>query len=528
MEKDIEQNKPAPVQVKKQFDALLAKNMERLLGTSIGISELPLNLATISSLVLLAECESEIEGSTSNPPERYTRETFLNDLTDLGLDSEEDEKAAVGDMIEKGYIDIGPDGRFLATKPALSMAKLLDHAFPELPGMSLVAYLVQTVNEVLEGSKEMESAISRFDQTLKMHGAVLSRQTPGDRLGLRAPSSKVTAPQDAGEQAAQTKRLTLSEIFRARQAQKMSQRSPELAGEPRVLTATGKVEELEIKEVYAEGDRPAATAEVPVEDGELQGQEIPEEESLLESAPVEGEASYADFEISAEKAQDTVPISDSDRQDLARETPRADTVLEDLPSEQEMPLSLPEDVEQEKEISTETRPEESGTKADQAEEESPPAQAQGEEEIVSKEHEAVIVDEIIKERVAAFEEDLAMTCPVCNTGRVQRKETKKGKYFYACLNKGCIFISWGKPYHIVCPQCKNPFLIESTDKDGKTIFRCPRATCHHRQKPPWEMAASPPESAISSSQEQEPSKPRVVYRKPRKKVVRRRLVRRKR
>ncbi|NVM21321.1 MAG: hypothetical protein HWN68_06030 [Desulfobacterales bacterium] len=487
MEKDAEQNNLLPDEVRKQFDATLAQNIKRLVGASKGIGDLPLNLATISSLVLLAECESEIEGSPSNPPERYTHETFLNNLAAFGLEPRKDEELALQDMIQKGYIDIGPDGRFLATKPAMSMAQLLDHAFPGIPGMNLVAYLVQTMEEVLTGRKRLEPAIDQFDQTLQMHGVVLSRETPEHTAGRR----------EAGQQPTPTNRQALSEVLRRLQAQEMVQRSPESAGEPRVLSATGSVEQFEIKEFPMEFE-PADTAEFSTEG------------SPLETTLAEEEATCDDSET-------------------LEEMPDADTEQE-LASEQEVPLSVTQYAQEEEGLETEARPEEADIEAP------PPAEAHDKEEVASKEQEAVTGEESIEERIAAFEEALAMKCPVCGTGRVRKEETAKGKHFYVCPTKGCIFISWGKPYHITCPQCKNPFLIESTDRAGNTIFRCPRATCHHRQKPPWEtseevsagqVSVDLPESSVVSSL-QAPKRKRLVVRRPRSKAVKRRLVRRKR
>jgi len=86
-------------------------------------------------------------------------------------------------------------------------------------------------------------------------------------------------------------------------------------------------------------------------------------------------------------------------------------------------------------------------------------ETQYETEIVSEEHSLEIADDAIEKRIAAFEEDLAMQCPICRNGCVQKEEAGIGKIYYRCSVKDCNFISWGKPYHLVCPQCNNPFLV---------------------------------------------------------------------
>ncbi|HOW56733.1 MAG TPA: hypothetical protein PKZ12_01930 [Smithellaceae bacterium] len=91
------------------------------------------------------------------------------------------------------------------------------------------------------------------------------------------------------------------------------------------------------------------------------------------------------------------------------------------------------------------------------------------------------VDDVIAEKIAAFEKELALVCPICKTGVLAEKSTAAGKKYYACASENCNFISWGKPHHIECSRCKNPFLVEMADSTGQVILKCPRATCQHKQ-----------------------------------------------
>ena len=95
--------------------------------------------------------------------------------------------------------------------------------------------------------------------------------------------------------------------------------------------------------------------------------------------------------------------------------------------------------------------------------------------------EIITTDDIIADRISAFEKDLSLTCPICKVTALKEQTTSTGKIFYNCSDENCNFISWGKPHHIECGRCKNPFLIEVTDISGETILKCPRATCQHRQ-----------------------------------------------
>jgi hypothetical protein len=84
-------------------------------------------------------------------------------------------------------------------------------------------------------------------------------------------------------------------------------------------------------------------------------------------------------------------------------------------------------------------------------------------------------------RIAAFEAELAMPCPICLDGKIVPVTTAKGKTYYTCSSKGCRFVSWEKPYHFECPLCKNPFLTEFTTPPGDKGLKCPRAGCSYAQ-----------------------------------------------
>jgi len=142
VEKDTHQNRPGTHKVRELFDQTLGQHIERLIGTRYGIGTLPINLATISCLILPTERETEIESFHFTPSERYTQEILLYELAEIGLDLNEELNIVVQDMIQKGYIDVDNDGRFSARNPTISMVQLLDDAFPKMPGMNLIAYLL--------------------------------------------------------------------------------------------------------------------------------------------------------------------------------------------------------------------------------------------------------------------------------------------------------------------------------------------------------------------------------------------------
>jgi hypothetical protein len=170
-----------------------------------------------------------------------------------------------------------------------------------------------------------------------------------------------------------------------------------------------------------------------------------------------------------------------------------DYVVSDAPFKEKKMFSdeFPETVEKHAEMDQKIQEETAVIKQKIAELEQTIAQAEKEKKAAQVEaaaarakaaaEEGGIVDDEIAGKIAAFEKELALACPLCKTGVLQEKSTAAGKVFYACETKNCNFISWGKPHHIECGRCKNPFLVEAKDATGQTILRCPRATCQYRQ-----------------------------------------------
>jgi len=157
-------------EVKKRFDDTLANHMASNVGHDQGTTVGPFNLAMVSCLVLLAEREGQLEMFPSDAPERYTRETFLEELEEIGLDLDVSFPGQIDSMVEKELILVGPDRTFSARPGAMALTKKIDEAFPGMPGMNLVAYLVQTIEEVLSGRKELDFAVRQIDQTQTIYG----------------------------------------------------------------------------------------------------------------------------------------------------------------------------------------------------------------------------------------------------------------------------------------------------------------------------------------------------------------------
>ena len=69
-----------------------------------------------------------------------------------------------------------------------------------------------------------------------------------------------------------------------------------------------------------------------------------------------------------------------------------------------------------------------------------------------------------------------MTCPICKTGKIVEKKTKRGKIFYGCNNyPKCKTATWDIPTGEICPECGN-LLVEKNNK-----IKCSNANCKYEK-----------------------------------------------
>ena len=489
MVSDDDNNRNKENKVLDMFDKVFARHLERLIGSSYGIGALSMNSASISCLILLMERENEIESFPSDPSARYTLKTLISELEEMGFGPGLDMNIVVQDLIEKNYINVDDDERFIPEKPATSMVKLLDRTFPGMPGMNIVAYFIQTMDEVKSERKDLDSAISQFDQILHMQGVPLYKKQPDPE-----PAKVSDRPLD---------RKTHIE-----------------------KSDTPLKDDLKVS--LKEGSKKPNILGRQKDDGWLKDSRVsPSASKVLSSAAYEGKIRKLDFgkPLSKEdKADKIIPDADDHIESEEPETrvigvetkPHHESEIDDSTSSIETTLHDMEPTGQNEESEVDS----TLKKIAEVNE-----VIKNEPDTSSEKDDSHRSDDSIEKRIAAFEEDLALECPVCRQAKVQAEETTMGISFYKCLTKNCNFISWGKPYHILCSQCNNPFLVETSDRTGKTILKCPRSTCRYRQNLPWEATDNINEKIKSVSKGTKKVTP--ISRKPRKRVVKKRRVRRK-
>ncbi|MBN2397158.1 MAG: topoisomerase DNA-binding C4 zinc finger domain-containing protein [Deltaproteobacteria bacterium] len=517
---NIQENGSAEESIQRHFDTILGRHVQRLLGARYGIEGLPITIDAIACLILLAEQVKNEKGGITRS-EQYTRAMLCDELTEMCLDADKIMNTAIPAMIGRGYLKIHPESGISIKEHTVRMAQILDHIFPTMPGINLVAYLAQAMEEVKSGRKPLATAEDHFDQTLQMHGVPLKKkQVPPKQKEAPAPlrtGRQKPMQREILASLTEIRRPTRSKVikgsdFIAAYQKPAPVRGKTPASRPETI-APSPAEHQEIQQGAA-GIQPAEMPTAEARLSEVQEKTPSETIGVVHGEEGKGEplTGYADTADNEPLSFDIVPEIPSDEGSVSVSSGE---IQNDLPPEHEDESSPPEREEPpvsegEEEEPVEAREEVSDEKI--REETGSLPKLERDEDIVGK-------------KIAAFEEDLAMQCPICRTGRIKTQETSTGKRYYVCSDTECTFISWGKPYHLVCPECGSLFLVESSDGGGKTILKCPRATCFHWQRHPSDTSGhdtrreSPPQTSRGIT---------ATPSRPRKKVVKRKVVRRKR
>lgn len=387
--------------VRSQFNKLIIKHYERLTGSKNAAGGLPLTLDNIGCFILFGGRELEMSDITSEVSQRYTMDEFLKEVKDGGIELDEHFQAAMQELEQKKYIEQRPDGHVHGYQDSKETARMLNRIFPKMQGLNLLAYVWQTIAEVVSGRTDLESALSRFDQTLHNHGVV----PPKPKIPVITPQPKIQVQQPAAEEKNESGiNRRGSRIIR----DYVVSETP-VKAKPSIHESAG----------CAPIDRRQETGQRP----EVKANEI-DQKIQAQTAAMKQKIAELESLIAAEKEKPAI----------------ASDIIAPITKE-----------------------------------------ASVEVEAESNAEEVIPVDDEVAQKIAAFEKELALICPICKTGILQEKSTAAGKVFYACESGSCNFISWGRPHNIQCVRCKNPFLVEVTDTAGQTVLRCPRATCQHRQ-----------------------------------------------
>ncbi len=478
----------APSFVRDQLDEILAHEITALLEVDSSSAMMSFNLASISCITLIVEREREITHYSDSPPERYTRDSFINELADIGLEKDDALLKTVDSVLEKGYISTDSNGDLKAEMPSFMMVGFLDNMFPGMQGMNLVAFVLQMNDEVNSGRKSLELAMNSFTSTLKSRGVSVSKEKAEKKATEIITGTIATSSQSKEiSRKLKTNNLNrLSKLIKTRKKRSMD--SPQL----KIKDVFDKGPSKE--EIEAEKEEIRKTQEAANKAAELAKELAQKEEAIKEAEEAAKEAARQLKEIEQREKQLAAAQEEALKAQVkAKELAEKEALM----AEREAQLKEMEERLKQQEAEKLQREEE--LKAKQLEEE--------QKQKVSTD------DDDIESRIAAFESELTMPCPLCKEGEIVSKTTEKGKDFFSCTKEGCRFVSWDKPYHFECPLCKNSFLTEIDTPTGEKGLKCPRAACSYSQSNLFDPKQNMAQTAAAAAPKK---KKKLVRRKKRR------------
>lgn len=406
---------------------------------------------------------------------------------DIGLDKDDYLEAAVSSSIGTGYISSQNNGKLKAEMPAFMMAGFLNSMFPGMQGMNLIAFVLQMNHEVNSGRKTLELATLSFESTLKTRGISVTKDHAEKRASEMVDGVKQAISVESKEISTQLKKENSNRLSRLMKTRKKNTQEYR--------------EKVKIQDVFDKGPTK--------EELEAEKEEIRQAE--------EADKKAADFARQLAEKDEKIKEGEDAARDLAQQLKaltEKEKALEfaqqeaKIAKEKAVELEAMEARMAEKEARLKALEEKISQKEEQAHKhvERPIAQKEVEKEQLFGD------DDDIESRIAAFEQELAMPCPLCADGKVEEKTTEKGKSFFTCDQRDCRFVSWDKPYHFECPLCKNPFLAEMVTPVGEKGLKCPRAACSYTQN----NLLDPKQNMATAAEAVKPKK------KKKKKIVRRR------
>jgi hypothetical protein len=171
----------------------------------------------------------------------------LADLADFDPQGGSTASSALDQLIAGGLVAENGEQGINLTASAAEMVASYDAAFPGMPGLSFVAYLLQTIQEVSSDRKTLTEALEQVERTLLVQGRPLGQRPNRTILGRQGENGG-----PAKNRARTTGRL--EQLYRLRQA------AVGPTSHPKIVTRSGCRAQVEVKTIF-----PSKNSQLPDE-----------------------------------------------------------------------------------------------------------------------------------------------------------------------------------------------------------------------------------------------------------------------
>jgi rubrerythrin len=453
------------------------------------------------------ERESEIEQELEE--ERYNDNSLLKSLSEMGLNQDREIKRTLQIMEQKKYFDILENKTYQPLEVAIKLTTHINEIFPQMPGLNLIVYFNQIIDEVLSNRKTVELAVAQIDKTLQTQGFSKFKTMGKTKHKPKSKTSK--AKPSLASMLKKSKRLSSLNRLKKKKAPPPVKPS-ETAQQPaesieqkaaRIVSdnlgdivsndfegaysinpdeiGAGVTDPQELADMFVNSDEKKPDTSEPIEDiiqTDIQV-DIDDSENSESSDGIDSNAqSYADqlFQTfqpekqEEDSSEQSDPVSDVASEDddefeeeeyIEGEDDEADEMEDDEEDDDE---EEDDDVEED-EIDDDDDDEESDDDDDEDDE-------------IKRQIEEMNESLKVKRGIRQKSHE-ALNCPLCHEETIVELETSSHKTYYSCNNDDCKFISWDKPVDNKCPKCDNLFLIE-VENDGKLEYQCPNKNCDYK------------------------------------------------
>ena len=522
----LEDNETTPAFVRAQLDEILAREITSLIEIDSDSALLTYNLSTISGILIAVEREREIKNADDFSPERFTLDSLIDELVELGLTRDETLLTSLEYIMDQGYLTHNANGEIKAEVSAYTIVGFLDRMFPGIQGMQLVAFVLQMNDEVLSQRKSLDYAKESFAQTLKKSGVSVTREKAEKK------AREIASNKSDGQMKEMSLKLKSANIKRfAQQRFREKMRLNKVEGKPSLhIAGGGRFDKIKVTSLFDDGPSKEELEARQREKDAAEQKRLKEQMRAFELAKQEAQAALRELDRKAaelaareQKLENAKKaVLDIEQAEAKLKARQAEIALkeaelnlkeEQMKAEakeiarlQEEQLSLQK--QQEKEEEERSRLEKEKEREESASLNAPSA--------ASAVPPSSPVPDDLEARIAAFESELSTPCPMCHTGKVKTETTGAGKTYYVCSEPNCRFVSWTQPYHFPCPLCKNPFLVEFQSNPVDKGLKCPRASCSFSQNdlmdPTLKIAQQPASQPETSTNAAPPKKKRLVRR----------------
>lgn len=171
------------------LDRLLKKNTLHHLGITREVPGFNIGVASLACILLLKQREDDLFDAEPDLADqhRYTSESLMDDLTDLGARVDETYVRALQQILTENVISVDDNDRYSIEKLALVVVKLYSLVYPTMPGLELVGWLTRVIDQVIAGEKDPDQAAVKVNQVLESEGVYvdLDQLSRGYQLGFR-------------------------------------------------------------------------------------------------------------------------------------------------------------------------------------------------------------------------------------------------------------------------------------------------------------------------------------------------------